>query len=288
MRKSLFIQVQWYNPTRLAADLEHVYQAHRNRNADDYIYNVVLDEIGDVTGLSPNLDIILPYLPGGAKRAFDNVFVGSHFVPWQGAGTAYREGMLDGAHRWRNLDVQRAVWEQFKTKYSQIPYHFYINHEGVLNYLSDRSVANAYEAYLIQTTRDAQAVKPYAALLWSPAVWSRRPFSWRQRKAIARVFSSVAKYSKTKGITWLHLQDMQGRKKPPPLWVVVSWYRWLKQLPFASMRINLELFKQKAGGGIEAALPAAIIKREAYYERKHVVAGASWSLRWWVDSHNDK
>ncbi len=283
VKKSLFIQVQWYNKADLVKHLEHIYREHRDRGKADYIHNVVLDEIGTASGtLSPNLDLILPYLPGGAKRCFDNVFVGSHYVKWPSLGSSYKEGMLSGAHRWINLTSQRNLWKAFKRKYPKVPFHFYINHEGVLNMWSNRKVANAYEAYLIQSVRDAHALKPNYAVLWAPAIWSRKPLTWTQRSAIRRVFKSVASHSNKRGITWLHLQDMQGRRFPPPLWVVRSWYNTIKKMNlFASLRIDMELFRP----GLSAASLAAIAKTEAYYRKYGIPVGASWELRYWFEAH---
>ena len=284
VKKSLFIQVQWYDKADLVKHLEHVYREHRDRGKDDYIHNVVLDEIGNSSGLSSNLDLILPYLPGGAKRCFDNVFVGSHFVKWPGPGSAYKEGMLSASHRWINLKMQKQLWQKFRAKYPQVPMHFYVNHEGVLNLWSNRQTANAYEAYLIQSRRDANAIKPHSAMLWSPAIWSRLPLTWYARRAVTRVFTNIQRDSKNMGTTWLHLQDMQGRRWPPPLWVVKTWYHQLKKAyNFASLRVNMELFRP----GLSAASLAAIRKTEAYYKKYGIPVGASWELRYWYESHDD-
>ena len=284
VKKSLFIQVQWYDPKDLIKHLDHVYHEHRDRGKDDYIHNVVLDEIGNKNGLSPNLDLILPYLPGRRKACFDNVFVGSHYVPWTGPGSPYKEGMLSMGHRWKNLDLQRTLWSKFEAKYGQIPFHFYVNHEGVLDYFDNPNLRNAYEAYLVQSVRDADSVKPGTAKLWAPAIWSRQPLTWRERSGVKRVFKNVAKHSNGKGITWLHLQDMQGRKYPPALRVVRSWYGQLKALNlFASLRIDMELFRQ--GSGFRADSLRAIRKREAFYKKHSIPVGASWELRYWYESH---
>lgn len=282
VKKSLFIQAQWYDKADLVKHLEHIYHEHRDRSKDDYIYNVVLDEIGNENGLSSNLDLILPYLPGGAKRCFDNVFVGSHYIPWPNPGSPYKEGMLDSGHRWRNLNMQRKLWTLFRAKYPRVPMHFYVNHEGVLNMWSNRQIANAYAAYLIQSRRDINSIKPYAAMLWAPAIWSRAPLAWRARRAVTRVFTSVQHDSKKVGTTWLHLQDMQGRTHPPALWVVRTWYRQLKKAyRFASLGIDMEMFRP----GPIAAATAVIKKTEAYYKKYSIPVGASWELRYWYENH---
>jgi len=286
VKKSLFIQVQWYDKADLVKHLEHVYREHRDRGKDDYIHNVVLDEIGDGGGIHPNMNLILPYLPGGDRRCFDNVFVGSHFIKWPGPGNAYQTGMLNEAHRWINLSIQRKLWRQFKDYAPHVPFHLYINHEGVLDHFDEPKIREAYEAYLIQSARDAHHIRPYAAVLWAPAIWSRKPLTYRERKGIKRTFKNVAAFSNGRGITWLHLQDMQGRKYPPRLWVVKRWYNQLKDMElFASLRIDMEFFRY--GGGLRADSLAAIKKREAYYKKYGIPVGASWELRWWFESHVD-
>lgn len=274
--------MQWYNPDDLKKHLEHVYQEHRDRSKDDYIYNVVLDEIGRDGILSSNLDIILPYLPGGPKQAFDNVFVGSHFLAV--AKDPYGYGMLNAEHRWKNLNQQLDLWKAFADKYD-IPFHFYINHEGVLDYFDIPSIAHAYEAYLIQSCRDANSVRPGAAVLWCPAVWSRKALTKAETRGIKRTLQNVKIWSGTRGITWLHFQDMMGRKWSPSWWTVVKWYRQLKALGiFDSLRVDMELF-QTTANGLAPADPGAVLARERYYKRYGVPVGASWELRWWYANH---
>lgn len=288
VKKSIFIQVQWYDPHELERHLEHIYQEHRDPNKDDYIYNVVLDEIGSAKGLSSNLWLIAPYLPGGRKQCFDNVFVGSHYMRWHGPGNAYREGIQDSAHRWRNLNMQKNLWKKVVHAYPNVPWHFYINHEGVLDYFDEPNIRNSYEAYLIQSARDAAEVKRGAALMWAPAIWSARALNWREESGIARVFKNVKLWSNTRGVTWLHFQDMQGRRYRPALRTVVQWYNELKRLNmFDSLRVDMELFRTMGDGTIVADTAYNVSKREKYYKRKGVPIGASWELRWWFQNHRE-
>ena len=104
VKKSLFIQVRHYNQSKLLADLEHVRHHHKDKTKDDYIYNVVLDEICDHTGkLHENVFTLLAYLPGGRLQTFDNVFVGSHFLRWSRWGSPYNAGIRNTEYRWANL-----------------------------------------------------------------------------------------------------------------------------------------------------------------------------------------
>ena len=278
-RMSLFIQVKWYDPVKLVEDLEHIRREHKDRDEEDYIYNVALDEIGGLSGLHSNLGIIAPYFPGGARATFDNVFVGSHYVRWNGSGMSYREGMLDPAHRWRNLGAQRELWEQFADAYPSTYFHFYVNHEGVLDFMDDRSLRQAYEAYLIQSVRDAHSIKPNRAVLWSPAVFVNRPFGWRERRGIRILFKNVDNYTEPHygGIKWLSIQDMQGRSRNYSQANAVAWYRQVRDLHgWHSIGLNAEMFNQT---------PAEVQARMDYYERNGVPVTASWELRHWVRTH---
>lgn len=285
VKKSLFIQVQWYDPAKLRSHLEHVRLEHRDRDKDDYIFDVVLDEIVDDFGrVSPNLDLILPYLPGGALRAFNNVFVGSHFIKWSGEGSAYNHGMKDAGHRWANLAVQRLAWQEFD-KVAPGWWHGYINHEGVLDFMDDAWLRACYEAYLIQSRRDLDAVAgPGRALLWSPAVWSGKPLTTVEEQQIRRLFTNVAANAKP-GVNWLHVQDMMGRGRSDiTLSDVKQWYLELRNAyRFDSLRVNMELFDSDLTG----ASAAEVQRREDWYEANGIPVGASWELRYWMDNHRE-
>ncbi len=280
---SLFIQAKWYPPNDLIKHLEHVRLFHKDRSSNNYIHNVVLDEIGDHRGLSSNMLLIRPYLPGGRLKTFDNVFVGSSVVKWVGKGSAYSNGMTNPAHRWANLYMQRRLWKLFEAQQpSHMPYHHYINHEGVLNHFDVPRVRAGYEAYLIQSMRDSHKIKPKRAILWSPAIWSGRPLTRAEEGGIARTFEMVQHHSDLvghhRGIGWLHFQDMMGRGR---LDVnrrdVEQWYKELSEAyDWASLRINMEMFGQT---------PAAVQASENWYQSRGLRVGASWSLRHWYKTH---
>ncbi len=283
-KKSLFIQVAWFNPADLKEQLEHVRTQHKDRTKDDYIHNVVLDEIGSPYRLASNLDIIAPYLPGGPLQAFDNVFVGSTYVRYQGQGSAYAEGMANPEHRWANLRAQRSLWRWFAQKYPQVPFHFYINHEGVLDYFDIPEVRAGYAAYLIQTVRDGHKIKANRAFLWSPAVWSGVALTTQEETAIARTFRSVEAEAKKVGhyggIKWLHLQDMMGRgRKDVTKYDVRRWYRELKGVyDWDSLRVNMEMFNVSAW---------RLQRREDWYQANGIAVGTSWELRHWYPRHKE-
>ncbi len=286
-KKSLFIQVAWNNVNAVIEQAEHVLADHKDRTKDDYIFNLVLDEIGNEYGLHHYvLDALNPYLPGGHRRTFDNVFVGSHFM--KTVSNPYGYGMKVSSHRWANLRIPKTLWLEFTRRYPYTPFHFYLQHEGVLDYWDIPPIRAGYEAFLIQSVRDAESVRPGRAVLWSPAVWGGVPFSYWERREIKRTFLRIRSASNGRGINWLHLQDMMGRGRADvTVEDVRSWYRALKRMRlFDSLAVNMEHFTRAPGyyGPEEAKV---IQEREDWYQRHGVVLGASWEARQWMPTHKD-
>jgi hypothetical protein len=291
-KKSLFIQVAWNNPTTLKANLEHVRRFHKDKTKEDYIYNVVLDEIGNGYRLyTEHLDIIAPYITDGPKKTFDNVFLGSHYVPWQGQGNSYYEGMQNSTHRWANLGAQKAMWEQFVLRYPKVYFHFYINHEGVLDYFDHEPTRAGYAAFLLQSVRDSHDVAPRRAVLWSPAVWSGRPLTTTEESAISKTFNSVRdhaqRYGHHAGVNWMHFQDMMGRGRLDITKEDV--YQWHQELKatynWASLAVDMELFTTDSNGNLTPESRTVLAAREKWYRSKGMNVGASWELRWWAQNH---
>ena len=98
---TLFLQAA-YPPDNLDRILEHIRSDHRG-TGPNRVANLVLDAIGSPDGqlATTVLDRVL-----GAAGLFDNVFVGTATLPWQGPGSPYREGMLDAGFRWQNLTLR--------------------------------------------------------------------------------------------------------------------------------------------------------------------------------------
>lgn len=284
-KKSLFVQVAWFNPSDLTEQLEHVRTHHKDPTKDDYIHNLTLDEIGTPYGLhTRNLDIIAPYLPGGDLRTFDNVFVGSTYIRYAGQGSSYSAGMVDSSHRWANLQAQKQLWRWFADKYPEVLSHFYINHEGVLDFFDIPDVRAGYEAYLIQSVRDSHDIHPNRAVLWSPAIWGGVPLSTLEEEAIGETFRNVESYSQDYGhyggVKWLHFQDMMGRgRKDITKYDVRQWYRELRDVyDWDSLRVNMEYQNTSAW---------RIRRREDWYQSQGMAVGNSWELRHWYPTHKD-
>lgn len=292
-RLSLFCQINSISTSELQAACEHIRAEHRDPSKEDYVYNLVINEIGYDNGAlrTSALDVLKPYLPGQPKQAFDNLFVGSSILPWNGPGNPYREGISDGDFRWANLQLQDTLWRAFDQQYgSQIaPFHFYINYEGVLSYLDEWSVKAGQEAYLVQSVRDAHDIHPDRSIMWAPAVWRTNAMTQAELNAVSQMFGAVKwyanQYGHDHGVNWLHLQDMLGRGWGGiDLWDVKAWYDQLASLgQFDSLRVDTELFTPSY-----QPIPLAEYQaRMNFYDQHNIPVGASWELRYWYRSHQE-
>ena len=283
--QSLFFQIASLSPEKIVELCEHVRASHRD-GGDDDIYNVTLTTIARTNGdlYTEKLAAIRPYLPGGSKQAFDNVFVGSALVPWGDAGNPYREGIQDAAFRWKNLILQRQVWDDFAALFPDLTWHPYIEYEAPLEFLREGDLRSFYEAYMVQSCIDANVVRPGGAVLWSPAFWAKAPLG--MVPVLASFFSNVKVWSRTKGITWLHLQDMQGRAwYHPSRTDVVEWMETLRSAwSFSSLRVNMELFEEVT---YQPADPAEVEDRSEFYRSAGWPVGMSWEARYWPGAHVD-
>lgn len=279
MSKSLFVQVSTSDADTLTTQLQHVVDHHRDPAGDDYIENLILDEIGLRFSLHfSQLDAIEPFL-----SSFNQVFIGSHFISWEGAGGAYAEGIANSEHRWANLKTQKKLWQDYADNYSNDT-NFYINHEGVLDYFDIPHVRAGYEAYLIQSVRDSHSINPEADILWSPAVWSGVELSDAEESAIATTFRNVSNVSV--GVNWLHLQDMMGRGRIDITKEdVAQWYGELKAMDlWDNLAINMEAFT-RVEGGLVAADTDVLQAREDWYTAQDIPVESMFELRYWYESH---
>ena len=283
---TLFLQAA-YPPDNLDRILEHIRSDHRG-TGPNRVANLVLDAIGSPDGqlATTVLDRVL-----GAAGLFDNVFVGTATLPWQGPGSPYREGMLDAGFRWGNLTLQRSMWERFVELYPAVVAHWYVTYEAALNWWGEPALRAAYEAYLIQTLRDSTGIIPGRAIFWSPAFWSPPPYGIGVH--LTRTFSALAAEAErlgTRGLDWLALQDMQGRRwLNLPYQTVADWSRIVNQSHrFAAFGVNLELFEEDPAAltGHAPADPVEVNKRVRFYRTAGVPILAGFEARYWHPIHD--
>lgn len=274
--KSLFIQVGSLSPSKIVEYCEYI----RNGNSPVEIYNVALTYIGDRNGnlFTEQLAAIKPYLPGQPKAIFDNVFVGS-VADYTGIPDPYNTSMFDSTVRWSLLTQQRVLSEAIASLWSDVTFHWYVEHEAALNLLSNVTLRAAYEAFLVQSVIDLRTIRPNTAILWSPAIWENRPSTDVQNQ-LGFLFRNIKTHTDGIGINWLHLQDTSGRHWfNPTAQDILAWY---KALPaFDSKRINVEQFKEASNGGLTPQDRATVSAREDAYAQLGMPVGFCWEIRHW-------
>lgn len=287
--KSLMIQASTLTqtpPAELRRWLEHVRREHRDPRRSDYVANLVLQDVADEQGnlLTDVLDVVDDYF-----TVFDNVFVGTQYIPWSGRGSRYVEGITDVRFRWRNLNTSRRAWDALLARYPGQTFHGYLGYEANLNGLTDARVKAAYEAYLIQAVRDWHQRRPRTAVMWSPTFWRGYRYSSALRGNLRSLFANVqAADPDGIGINWLHWQDSVG-KRLLTVTDVARWHTFLGGVHrFDSLRVNMEFFKPDGRGGIVAGDAAEHAQREDAYRRLGVPLGASWEIRFWFPAHAER
>ncbi|MCA8920612.1 MAG: hypothetical protein KDD82_02315, partial [Planctomycetes bacterium] len=277
--KSLMVQASTLTstpPAELRRWLEHVKREHRDRSRSDFVANLVLQDIADERGdlITAVLDVCEDYFD-----VFDNVFVGTQFIPWTGPGSRYVEGIVDAGFRWKNLRTSRKAMDAFLARYPQLTFHWYIGYEANLSDLADPTTRAAYEAYLIQAVQDMHARRPRTAVLWSPTFWRGFRSSAVLQRNLSALFRNVqAADPDGIGINWLHWQDSVGKRLLTAT-DVARWHTFLGSVHrFDSLKVNMEFFRPDGRGGIVPGDPAEHARREDAYRRLGVPLGASWEI----------
>lgn len=281
---SLFFQVGSLTPKQIVDFCEHILAKHRGRGPQR-VWNAALVSVANRDGVlyRDQLEAFRPYAPGGPKAAFDNLFIGSTFIPWGGAGNAYREGIADVAYRWKHLTLQRKIWEQINDLYSGTVWHPYIEYEMPLDYLTNRHTRLLFEAYMVQSLRDAAAVRPGGTVLWSPAFFTANPPDGMG--GVLRTFFERVERFGGQPVGWVDVQDMRGR-----WWIsvgdtqVADWVNIVRDSSGAYTGVNMEMFRTPQYAPISVS---EFERRRAAYRRLGLREGFSWEARFWMGAHSD-
>ena len=285
----VMIQVSSLSPsvstTQLKSYLEDIRLKHRNTNKPAYINRVVLQDIADKNGnlYKPYLDVIAPYLPGGATPAFDQAYVGTVDLAWTGAGSKYIEGIEDAGFRATNVNTSKIAAAAFRKAYPKNVYDWYVTYEANLAGFWDKKIESAYLTYMNTLIPELNKIYPRGNVLWSPAFWTtlaNEP-AWALpdlKTNLGDLFTNV------KPALTLDLQDFVGQsngvtKKED----AVAWINYLKQnFPgkFNRLELNAEQFKQ-VNGVISVGDSVEVPSRMAYYKTQGVGVGPSWEIRYW-------
>ena len=139
-----------------------------------YINTIVLQDIADPTGAlyTSYLDVLAPYLPGGATPAFTRAYVGTVDLAWTGRRLEVPRGHREsGVPEPERHEVPRRR-ECVPRPLSQVVNSWYITYEANLAGFWDANLAAAYRSYLVQVTKAFAQVVAKRAVLWSPAFWT--------------------------------------------------------------------------------------------------------------------
>lgn len=274
------------SPTKLKTYLEDVRLNHRKQSPNRLIYSLVLQDIADKDGkLYTNyLDVIAPYLPGGATATFTNVYVGSVDLAWTGTGSKYIEGIENSAFRNTNVELSTKTAKAFKSRYPKIKSDWYITYEANLSGFWDQNIETSYLAYINQLTTALNGVTNGRTFMWSPAFWTpyRNQPAWGNESHKAN-FNHFFANVNTKLI--IDMQDFVGQSKGASTKEdAVTWAMYLKQnwpTKLTDVQMNVEQFKIDATGALVPADMNEIMQRTQYYQKQGLANGPSWEIRYW-------
>lgn len=294
--QGLFIQVSSlsskHSPQELQTWLESVRKDHRSKDAKSgnpnpgYINDLVLQDISDKNGrlLTEYLDVIAPYLPGGSKKAFDRVFVGTIDLPWEGTGSKYIEGINDPNFRYTNLNQSETLAKLFKQKYPTVPINWYITYEANLAGFWSKSIEDNYSTYINSLGTKLNTIQPNATFMWSPAFWTTHKSLDPSLKPDLKINMNHL-FSNFKYPMIINLQDFVGQSNGSSTKEdAVEWVNYLKtnitKQPKA-ITMNTEQFIQKTDGSIVVGDSTEVPTRANYYNTSGIKLGPSWEIRYW-------
>lgn len=288
--QSLILQVSSLAPTTTPAQLkvwlETIRTKHRDTSKPAYIDSIVIQDIAGQDGklLTDYLDVLSPYLPGSATPAFSKAYLGTVDLTWTGAGSKYIEGIEDTTFRDKNISLSRTAAQDFKTRYPNISADWYITYEANLAGFWDTKIETAYVTYLNGLSASLSTVAPNKVFMWSPAFWTplRNEPSWALPDLKTNLNDLFTKLSPS---PILNLQDFVGQSNGESTKEdAVAWVTYLKTnltTQPRSIQMNVEQFKQSAGGAMSVGDSAELSQRENYYVAQGVPLGASWEMRYW-------
>ncbi|MGZ6005054.1 MAG: hypothetical protein ACXWLH_02790 [Candidatus Saccharimonadales bacterium] len=272
-------------PATLKTWLDDIRRDHRVSGQPGYINNVTLQDIADKNGnlLTSYLDVIAPYLPGGATPAFTKAYIGTVDLPWTQAGSKYIDGIENADFRNSNVLYSAKAAADFKARYPKVALNWYITYEANLAGFWDASIEQAYSTYITQLISVLNKVAVNKTFMWSPAFWTpyRNEPSW----ALSGLQMNLSDlFSKINQSFIVDLQDFVGQSSGATTKEdAVAWAKYLKQnwSSKAAIQVNAEQFKLAGDGSLIAADSSEILTRENYYKSKSLALGPAWEIRFW-------
>ncbi len=273
------------SPIALKSWMEDIRREHRTSGQPGYINNVVLQDIADQNGnlLTNYLDVIAPYLPGGATPVFNRVFIGTVDLSWTGSGSKYIEGIESSDFRNKNVIYSAKVAADFKARYPKTALNWYITYEANVAGFWDSNIEQAYSTYLTQIRSTLTNVSANKTFMWSPAFWT--PYRNEPTWALPGLQANLTDlFSKINQPFIFNMQDFVAQSGGATTKEdAVTWAKYIKlnwpTMP-TSVQINTEQFKI-INGSMQPADSTEIVQRENYYKSKGIALGPAWEIRYW-------
>ena len=260
--------------------------------------DLILQDIASLTGTlqTAYLDVIAPYLPGGANACFRRVFVGTVDLPWIGPGSKYHEGIQDPSFQQLNISLSTSVGRAFVARYPTIQVNWYLTYEANLNDFYYPSIEQAYKSMFSAEMTALAGIRPNSAFSWSPAFWfpysvySTNTVGMTQLRAMLIQFLTSLPSG---GIQLLNLQDyVAGSSCQPSSNQVtpsdaVSWVRFLQAFGIVrAVVMNAEQYSVVCStGGIVVGNWQSVLSREARYVSDGLTLGPAFEIRYWILIH---
>jgi hypothetical protein len=274
------------SPATLKGWLEDVRRDHHDSAKPAYVNTIVLQDIADGAGAlyTRYLDVLAPYLPGGATPIFTRAYVGTVDLAWKGNGSKYIQGIESSTFRAENVKISLAAAKAFYARYPRVAVNWYVTYEANLAGFWDANLAGAYRTYLVQIMNALSSVRANRAFLWSPAFWTM--YADEPTWAAPGLKANLSKlFSNLPTPLTLSVQDFVGQSggastpQSAAAWVAYLKRNWSSHL--AKVQINVEQFTQSASGSIAAGSAAELPRRESYYRSQGIELGAAWEIRYW-------
>lgn len=274
------------SPSTLHGWLEDIRRDHHDIAKTGYINTVVLQDIADGTGAlyTRYLDILAPYLPGGATPVFTQAYIGTVDLAWTGTGSKYINGIENSAFRAQNVTVSRAAANAFQARYPRALTSWYVTYEANLAGFWDTNLASAYRTYLLQLMAALSNVQANRGFLWSPAFWTTYATepTWAAPGLKANLTNLFASLPTRLTLSVQDFVGQSGGASSPQS--AADWVAYLERncsQYLAKVQINVEQFTESANGSIVAGSSAELPLRENYYQSQHIELGAAWEIRYW-------
>ena len=274
------------SPAGLKVWLDEIRSDHHSSARSGFVNTVVLQDIADTNGAlyTSYLDVLAPFLPGGATPIFSKAYVGTVDLPWTGQGSKYIDGIEDPAFQTRNLDTSRSAAASFVARYPRSVIDWYVTYEANLSGFWDVNLEGAYRSYLQRLMSRLSGIRAHRAFLWSPAFWT--PYSSEPSWGTSALAANLGDlFTRVPVPLSLALQDMVGQSGGTETPVTaVEWVRYLKgrwSSKLASVQINAEQFTDAPDGAFTAGSANAVSGRLQYYASNSISLGPAWEIRYW-------